>query len=76
MRRRIDDAQKLTLDLMHFHRVHQYDAFANPGVVGLGRCRCGVNMYYSEHDRHFAEALQEEFVVTQPTDGKVSAVQN
>lgn len=39
------------------YRLHRYDAFANPDKVGLGRCGCGVDMYYCEHDLHFARAL-------------------
>jgi hypothetical protein len=47
--------------LVKFHALHQYDTFANPDKVGLGRCRCGEDMYYCEHDPHFARALIAEF---------------
>lgn len=43
--------------LVKFHQLHRYDAFANPDKVGLGRCGCGEDMYYCEHDAHFARAL-------------------
>lgn len=51
---------ELVWKVMYFHRLHHYDAYANPDEVGLGRCRCGVDMYYSSHESHFAEELVVE----------------
>jgi hypothetical protein len=50
--------------LVVLHRLHRYDAFANPDKVGLGRCGCGVDMYFCEHDPHFARALIAELGLT------------
>lgn len=43
--------------LIDFQQLHHYDAFANPDKVGLGRCGCGVDMYWCEFHPHFAEEL-------------------
>lgn len=47
----------LEYQIIKFHQLHRYDAFANPDKVGLGQCGCGEDMYYCEHDEHFAKAL-------------------
>jgi hypothetical protein len=51
---------KLEYRLIKFQAAHRYDAHANPDKVGLGRCACGVDMYWCEHDPHFARALIAE----------------
>lgn len=52
---------ELEYRIIKFYGAHQYDARANPDKVGLGRCRCGEDMYWCEHAEHFARALIAEF---------------
>lgn len=51
----------LEYELIKFYGDHRYDAFANPDKVGLGRCACGVDMYYCDHSTHFARELIQGF---------------
>lgn len=57
---------ELEYRLIKFQGLHRYNASANPDKVGLGRCGCGVNMYYCEHAVHFARALIEELELPNP----------
>lgn len=43
--------------LIKFLGLHQYDANANPDKVGLGKCGCGVDMYWCDYHPHVAEEL-------------------
>jgi hypothetical protein len=38
-------------------QLHRYDSRANPDDVGLGRCSCGLNMYWSQYEPHLAQMI-------------------
>lgn len=46
-------------ELIKFQQLHRFDAFANPDhpSPGMGRCGCGVDMFWSEFHPHFAAEL-------------------
>jgi len=39
---------------------HIYDASANPDKVGLGKCRCGEDMYWCNFHPHLSQVLIKE----------------